>query len=144
MTVKNSLNASTFPKKYEVNDLASETVPDQTMSMREILTRYSRGLPLGGERVPLYSEDPENDMPDMQHLDLAEQQEIIEQHKDELRNLSHKINEDKRERSKKQKGKVEGGEAKPVYTGEDKPDEAKGGTTEAKGGAKQPDTPANL
>jgi hypothetical protein len=69
--------------KAEVNDLPSLTVPDQTMSVKEILERYARGLPLGaGERVPMY--DEEDDLPDPRTLDLVDRQELSEQFKSEI------------------------------------------------------------
>lgn len=142
MRVKNSLNAASFPKNYEVNEFPSETIPDQTMSMREILQRYARGLPLEGERVPMYSEDPENDLPDMRHLDLAEQQEIREQYAEELKDLEKRLKKQKDSKSKA--GKQGAGEAEPKVTGEGQPGNSGEGTKQAKAGAEQPEPPANL
>lgn len=87
MKVKNSLNATEFPKHYERNTMPSMTIPDQTMSLDEILKRYAKGLPLGGTtmKVPLYDED--DDMPDIRTLDLAERQELAEHYTRELNDL---------------------------------------------------------
>jgi len=82
MKVKNSLNANEFPKKYKTFTLPSLTVPDQTMSIRTILERYSRGLPVGG-RTDLYY-DEEDDLPDPRTLDLSERYELAEQFKNEI------------------------------------------------------------
>lgn len=76
MKVKNSLNAYLFPYEGEINNEPSCTVPDQTMSIREILQRYSRGLPIGGRNDLYYDED--DTMPDYKTLDLAEIQELRE------------------------------------------------------------------
>lgn len=55
----------------------SLTIPDQSFSVSELMERNKRGLPLGGGRVPSFSQDPENDMvPDLARLDLAEIQEL--------------------------------------------------------------------
>ena len=35
----------------------SETIPDQTMSIREILERHSKGLPISDSKTPIYDED---------------------------------------------------------------------------------------
>lgn len=129
------LNASTFPKKYEASKMPSETVPDQTMSIREILTRYARGLPLAGERVPVYSDDPENDLPDLQHLDLAERQEILEERKEELEDIKRRVAE--RKKSKTKKAPEGSAEARADNTGEGKP--PKEATQERTEAAKQPD-----
>ncbi len=72
----------------EVNNLPSETIPDQSMSIRTILDRYSRGLPISGERIPIWQQgDDYNDMPDPRTLDLAERQEFAELYQQELKSL---------------------------------------------------------
>jgi hypothetical protein len=82
MKVKNSMNANEFPKNYrEITD-PSLTVPDQTMSVRTILERYARGLPVSGRTDMYYDED--DDLPDPRTLDLAERQELAQQYKQEI------------------------------------------------------------
>lgn len=88
--VKNWLNAHEFPKEYETNNLPSLTVPDQTMSIREIMDRFARGLPLD-VRVPIY-EGEESEFPDVNRLDLAEIQELTEQSRDERDYIINKFN----------------------------------------------------
>lgn len=95
--IRNAANAAYIPKRNERNTLPSKTVPDQTMSIQEIMRRYAQGLPMGGQRVPIYEEDL-TDMPDLQHLDLAERQEIIEHYTQEQSDLVTKI---KKNREKK-------------------------------------------
>lgn len=82
--VKNSMNANNFEKNYEKNEQPSLTVPDQTMSVRTILERYTRGLPVNGW-TPMY--DEEDDLPDPRTLDLAERQELAEQFKQEIQDV---------------------------------------------------------
>lgn len=61
------------------SDKPSMTIPDQSMTVAELVERNKRGLPLGGGRVPMYSTDPENDfVPDIAKMDLAEIQEMRE------------------------------------------------------------------
>lgn len=131
--VKNSLNAAAFPKNYEVNTMPSETVPDQTLSIREILERYARGLPLDGQRVPIYDEDDE--MPDPKHLDLAERQELKEQYAEEIQEIKR--------RNKKKTAPKGKDEALAVYTGEAKAAKPAQSMEHSKP-QEQPDTPANL
>lgn len=57
----------------EVNNLPSQTVPDQAMSIGEIMQRFTHGLTVQG-REPLY--EPENDLPDPKKLDLVDLQEM--------------------------------------------------------------------
>lgn len=77
MKVKNSLNANDFPKNYREIKTPSLTVPDQTMSIRTLLERYARGLPIGGRVDEYYDED--DTMPDYRTLDLSEIQELQEE-----------------------------------------------------------------
>jgi len=89
--VKTWMNKHLHPKNYEVNNDPSETVPDQTMSIRTLLDRYARGMPLGGSKEPLYQDGDEfNDLPDPRTLDLAERQEMAELAKSELSEFKKK------------------------------------------------------
>lgn len=80
--VKTWLNATDFPVQGEKQFSPSKTVPDQTMSMRELLDRYARGLPLAGAKEPMYY--GEEDLPDLNRLDLAEIQELKEANKQRI------------------------------------------------------------
>ena len=88
MKVKNSLNAHTFEKKYKIFTQPSMTVPDQSMSIKTILERYARGLPVGGRLDEYY--DEEDDLPNPLTLDLAERQELEEVYKFELNEIQNK------------------------------------------------------
>lgn len=78
----------------------SMTIPDQSLTVAELVERNKRGLPLGGGRVPMYSTDPENDyVPDIAKLDLAEIQEMKEQVASQI--LEAKDNLQKIEQTKK-------------------------------------------
>jgi hypothetical protein len=58
------------------------------MSVREIMERHTRGLPLGGEKIAFY--DEENDLPDPRTLDLVDRQNLMENYKDEISDLKEK------------------------------------------------------
>jgi hypothetical protein len=85
MKVKNSLNANTFEKKYKKFTLPSQTVPDQSMSIKTILERYARGLPVGGRLDEYY--DEEDTLPNPLTLDLAERQELAELYTQEINEI---------------------------------------------------------
>jgi len=98
MRIKNSLNASQFPKNYKSFSMPSETVPDQSLSMRQILDRYARGLPLD-VKTPIWEEDDElNPLPDVRTLDLTEKAEMLKKAKDELNAIKNKM-ADKRKKT---------------------------------------------
>lgn len=72
----------------EENDGIGDTAPNMAYSMREMLDRFARGLPLGGQKDSIF--DDEEDWDDTigvppQRLDLAEieamQDALIERHK---------------------------------------------------------------
>lgn len=87
MRIKNCMNANTFDKKYEKNFGVSLTIPDQTLSIRQILERHSRGLPIEGWRTPIWDGE-DNDLPDIRTLDLAERQELAHLYAQELENYN--------------------------------------------------------
>lgn len=85
MKVKNTLNYNEFNKDYEVNTLPSLTIPDQNMSIREIIDRYSRGLPVTSF-TPVY-EGEDFDLPDPKTLDLVERHEMAQKIKEEVASI---------------------------------------------------------
>lgn len=80
----------TYDSFYETPDpeAVSKTLPDQTMSIKELLDRQARGLPLAGQRVPIY--EPDSDLPDPRKLDLAEREELALSYAEELKTLKER------------------------------------------------------
>jgi hypothetical protein len=72
----------------EINNEPSLTIPDETMSIREILSRYSRGLSVD-QKVPYF--DEEDYHPDLSKMDLADREDYIEKVKQELKDLHEKL-----------------------------------------------------
>lgn len=105
--IKNSLNATEFPIDGEKHFTASQTVPDQTMSMRQLLDRYARGLPLAGAKDPLYY--GEEDLPDLNRLDLAEIQELKEANKQRIADQQADLQRQKQKTYPKKTASPEGG-----------------------------------
>lgn len=83
--VRTSMNYDFTDVVGEVNNLPSETIPDQSLSIKEILMRFSRGLPIDGQKVPWY--DEEDDLPDPKTMDLADRQEFAEYARSEAERL---------------------------------------------------------
>jgi len=82
--------------------LPDMTVPDQSMSVKQLMDRYARGLPLEGERVPIYNGE-EDDLPDLAHMDLADREEYINNAKEEILNIKTKHNAKKQQQPKDSK-----------------------------------------
>lgn len=76
MKFKTNYTAHEWPVKGEINTLPSKTVPDQSLSVKQIMERYAQGLPLEGVRTPVYLGE-EFEFPDMERLDLTERQALI-------------------------------------------------------------------
>jgi len=85
MKVKNSLNYKEFERNDEVNTLPSLTIPDQNMSIRQIIDNYTRGLPVNAF-TPIYDGE-DYDLPDPRTLDLVERQEMAERIKEEVASI---------------------------------------------------------
>lgn len=77
---------------YPIREITgpSLTVPDQTMSLRTLLERHSRGLPIMGTSAqPIYLEDgdPGSEGINFKQLDLVEKSNLLEAYSDEFKTL---------------------------------------------------------
>jgi len=98
--VKHALNAHTFETKGQENNEPSQTIPDQSMTLRELLVRYAKGLPLEGKRIPIWEGEEGFDI-DPQTLDLAEIEELKEKAEQELKDIGERIKQEVKEKTKK-------------------------------------------
>jgi hypothetical protein len=98
MKIRNIFNASEY-NDAEINNQPSETIPDQAMSVRELLTRYASGHSLGGSKEPIY-EGEDGDGIDPRRLDLAERQELEIQARQELAEIEERLKSKKVEKTK--------------------------------------------
>lgn len=87
------MNAHEFAKQYEQPYGIDMTIPDQTLTIRQIVDRFAKGLPVEGAKTPIWDED--NDLPDFRTLDLAERQEMAHLYKNELEDIQQRINSTK-------------------------------------------------
>ncbi|WMC01473.1 hypothetical protein [Microvirus D_HF4_274] len=86
MKFRTNYNLKDVPCERPMVKYVSKTIPDQSMSVRTILERYARGLPIeGNPGVPLY--DEENDLPDPKTLDLSEIEDLKNQYKAEIEEI---------------------------------------------------------
>jgi len=98
---RNHFNYNQFKIRYEYSDKPSQTIPDQTMSVKEILSRYSRGLPLEGNKTPIYN--GEEIIPDLRRMDLSEIQEMQQENQRYITEETEKIETEQREKKRKKK-----------------------------------------
>ena len=93
------------PSKGLVITEKSQVVPDQSLSLKEILTRFTRHepLPIGNRAEFGNGQDPESDHPlnidleKVQHMDLVEKQELLGQ----IEDIKKRADDDKKAREKK-------------------------------------------
>ncbi|AXH71916.1 MAG: hypothetical protein [Microviridae sp.] len=83
--VFNHYNSGSRLSKGFIFTQSSQTVPDQTMKISEIIRRFASGLPLGGQRVPLYEDEGEDMFEGVNpaKMDITEKMDIINARKDE-------------------------------------------------------------
>lgn len=84
----NQLNSKYRPKKQTLADVTkrvSLTIPDQTMSIRTLIDRHSRGLPLSGVRESIYEEEdnPTSGI-NPKTLDLTDYEKLTDDYKKNL------------------------------------------------------------
>ena len=76
----------------EKNFPASQTIPDQSMSMRTILEKHSRGLPVSGSHEGIYDEDVENTLGvNPKTLDLVDIQELTELNRKQIEKVEGRM-----------------------------------------------------
>lgn len=77
----------------------SQTIPDQSLSIQELLRRNANGLSLMGSKQPEYDDDGTGEeitfddfIPDVSKMDLADKQEFMEQARLHLESVKTKLN----------------------------------------------------
>lgn len=84
----------------EKNNLPSKTVPDQSMSVAEIMQRFASGLPVGGQKVPVY-EGEEHDYPlNWEKMDISERHDFVKNNLQMIKELQNELNTNAREAEK--------------------------------------------
>lgn len=103
---RSPLNSHLFPKYFEPVSPISETIPDQSLSIKEILDRYSRGLGINGEQFAVYHGE-EDEMPVLQKMDLSEIQELQEDLAEYTRIKREEFEQEKKEQEEQQRKRKE-------------------------------------
>jgi hypothetical protein len=98
MKIRNIFNANEY-NDAEKDFQPSQTIPDQALSVRDILQRYANGLPLGGTNEPIW-EGEDGDGIDPRRLDLAERQELEIAARQELAEIEDRLKSKQAEKSK--------------------------------------------
>lgn len=89
---KTPYNAELFPATYEVNIKPSLTVPDQSMTIEQILKKNQSGIDVTGYKIPIFHGEDDQFSIDMKKLDLSEQMELIQENRRRIYDLQDRIN----------------------------------------------------
>lgn len=108
LKIRTPYNSRTFPKKYESVFSPSLTVPDQSLTMRQILERYHRGLPLTDVKTPIYEVNDDSPLDEWSGvnpatLDISEHQAIYDARMAELNNIKASLDKKRKDAKKLRK-----------------------------------------
>lgn len=93
---KTPYNAEEFPHPKIMNFQPSLTIPDQSLTPRQLLVRHTKGLPLGGQWPAAYDDDDNDDIaPDWKKMDLAEREQFQKNATEELDELQNRFKQKK-------------------------------------------------
>lgn len=94
--VWNSLNAKFKPKQKDKPYPPSQTIPDQSMSMREILLNHTSGVLNAKMKLPIYDELEESLGIDPRGLDLVDIQKYQLENNEKIDRLKEEIESKRR------------------------------------------------
>lgn len=97
---KTPYNNHLFPKRYEINKQPSMTIPDQAMTITEILERHTRGIPFTAGKVPIYEGDEPK--PDFNRMDLSEIQQTVEEAKEFIDSTKQKVYDKRKQKQERE------------------------------------------
>lgn len=91
--IKTSLTAKHYPKTYENPEGPSLTIPDQALTLKQILDRYAHGIPMNQiqNKEPIWTNDPNGIGLPIESLDLAERQFLMEQNQQNIVNIQNSL-----------------------------------------------------
>ena len=86
-------------KVGEKNGKPSKTIPNQALSIPELIKRYANGQSLGGSKIPIFDENPEQDLlggRPFASFDLSEQHQIVKNAKAEYQETIDRLRNNKK------------------------------------------------
>ena len=95
MLIKTQYNRKDHEARGETNTKPSMTIPDQTMSIPELIRRYANGQSLGGVKTPIYEENDILNGRPFASFDLSEQHDIVRNAKNEYQETIDRLRNNK-------------------------------------------------
>ena len=106
--VKTWLNKEEHPDTAKKFTKPSQTIPDQTMSIQEIIKRHAHGLPLGGSQEGLYDEEGDSLGINIKNLDLVDLQVMKMTNDKFIEDTKAEIEYKKKQKKQQEETKPEG------------------------------------
>lgn len=101
---RNNRNNKELYAPGEKNTMPSMTLPDQGMSLRQMVNRYAQGIMPTNMKTPLYSGD---EIPQfLEQMDLTDRQRLLEETKDRVNELQAELREQYEDSQKKKQAKA--------------------------------------
>lgn len=91
---KTQYNHKPSKEDLEHNFGPSLTVPDQSLSVSELLRRHRAGLPIDGKKMTFYDDEGNQEtmeFPDVRKMDISEIQEMIEKNREYIKELQESV-----------------------------------------------------
>lgn len=109
--IRSTLDFQLRPSDKEVGGGVSMTVPDESLSVRNIIDRFTRGQGSGvAVREGYYDPSPDLDSPDidkLDHMDLIDRDEFAEVNRATKERLEKEIADDKKRKAEEKKKRDE-------------------------------------
>lgn len=98
--VSRPADAKWRPKKYEQNTKPSRTIPNQSLTITEMVERYRKGLPIhANAKAPIYGGEAE--LRDLDTMDLVDRQAYIDSVADHLVEVRARLEENAKTEAQK-------------------------------------------
>lgn len=128
-------NAGKYPGKGEYNTGVSLTVPDETLSIRELVRNHTRGLPSNVvAKTPVYLGDEET-YPFYDHLDEIDKHDLLHAAKQEINAIQSEFAEKQKQKQKQQNTEDKKQQPPKSLENDKEPPPAPGDSTKAQSGA---------
>lgn len=90
LKIKTPYNGLVTSNHHEaVTELPSLTIPDQTLTVKQLMDRFSRGLPLDGAKIPVYHGD--EFIPDFEKMDLVDKHAAMEANAERIKEMQQQL-----------------------------------------------------
>lgn len=96
MKFKTQFNADQFPHVGKKNSGVSQTMPGMALSIRELMSRIARGIPVSQVAKEFDEIDPDDEyyvIPDFDKMELPEKEAFLRQAKEHVDNVRSQLNE---------------------------------------------------